>query len=156
MNSINAYIKLICIISIVAGVVITLVPKGRMKSSFISLCSIILLSSMVLPFRGTDTKIFENPEVTAEKNSDAIIERTQQMEKELFETAVEDAVETNLRNSGIIADVTVEGELSEDEVSIETVTVYGDFDSETAEYIIGLLADDFGKEKVILKEAIND
>ncbi len=156
MNSVTSYIKLICVVSIVAGVLTAVIPKGKMKGSFISLCAVITVSAMVLPFNGIQADLFDTYEYTKEKSSDSLSKKTQLMEKEIFEGSVARAIENNLKQAGVVASVSVEGESDEVGIVVKKITVTGEFDSETETGIRSFLADDFSEAEIILKEGIDD
>ena len=156
MDEITSYIKLVCVVSIASGVLMTLIPKGRLKGSFISLCAVVTVSAMVMPFNGMSVEGLRGIEWSVTDNADSLSEKTQQAEKELYESAIALATEENLKNEGVTASVSVESDKQEEGYTIKAVTVSGDFTEAELGVINNLLSSCFTEAKITIREVSDD
>ncbi len=152
MNEVTSYIKLIYIVSIAAGVLMTFIPKGRLKGSFVSLCAVITVSAMVMPFSSIRADSIGDFETDMTESSDSLFDKTHQAEVQLYESAIAAATEDNLRNEGITASVSVECDEKSDSFIIKAVTVKGSFGEEELTCINSLLSGYFGEAEIIYEE----
>lgn len=148
MEKVSLYMKLVCMISILSGVLISLIPKGRLKGSFISLCSVVTISAMVIPlssltYDGISALDFDSPD-----SSQIYYEET---ENEIYGNVFASAAEEKLREENITASVSVKIIQVQDEAVIESVTVIGSFDDTTKKRIISVLGDGFSNAEIIFE-----
>lgn len=155
MEKTTLYIKLLCSVSIFAGVLTTIIPKGKMKSSFMSLCAVVTISAMIMPLSTVKPEDFANFNFEASENSNSLSHKTEQAEKVIFESAISDALENKLNENNITASITVESEINDADVRIKTITVNGDFDIESEKTVKLILLTDFPEAKVIIKEGVD-
>lgn len=155
MEKTTLYIKLLCSVSIFAGVLTTIIPKGKMKSSFMSLCAVVTISAMIMPLSAVKPENFANFDFDVSKNSNSLLHKTEQAEKLIFESTISDALENKLNEKNITALITVESEINDADVRIKTITVNGDFDIESEKTVKLILLTDFPEAKVIIKEGVD-
>lgn len=147
-------LKVICLVSVLSGMLSAMMPKGRMKSSFTALCSVVLVSSMLMLFGSLSLKesfsFFEKGQAADQ----ALISETEGAELMLFERALGDAFENLLEEKGISAVVKPECEKLSGEITVCGFTVYYSGDEEEKRHIYALISQSFGDigVKFILRE----
>ncbi len=129
MNDIKLWCKLICIISIVSGVLLSLLPKSKLDTAFRGLVSVLLVFCFVYPL-GENKNLFKNISfissnaVISEEdmfvnNSNIIVDCAEELlEQQLNEVIV--AVNSDGRCKAYIAQ-------TDGVAYIEKVEVYGSF-----------------------------
>ncbi len=147
------YIKLVCIVSITAGVLMTVIPGGKLKGSFVSLCAVITVSAMVLPFKDADIADITAFDSVVTESSDSLNEKTRQAQKQIYESALASATQENLKNEGISADVSVYCEEYGDSFTVSAVNIKGDFTAEEISRINDILSVGFPSVEIVYQEA---
>lgn len=152
MDRISLYIRLICVVSILSGVLISLIPGGRFKNSFRSFCGLLMISAMVVPLSAITSDGIADFRLDKVYNSDVDY---QGEEKQMFTDMLELSVEEKLKKENLIADISIEVAENYDATVIKSVTVEGDFNDDEKNYITDMLGNFFPEAEIIFKEHIN-
>lgn len=149
MEKLNVQIKVICLVSVLSGMLSAMIPAGKMKSAFTALCSVVLVSAMLTPLESFSLKdgfsFFKNGQAA----SQGLISETESAELLLFEKALGDAFEKLLKEKDIIVSVKPRCENVEGEIAVCDFTVIFSGDEEEKRQISELLSQSFKDTEVI-------
>lgn len=155
MDNPSLQIKTVCLVSILAGVLSAMIPKGRMKSAYASMSAVVLLSSMIIPLKSLGNMDFSAISIKHEEVSDNLEKESKRAETELFEAVVSSSLSDYFSEKGIRTIIKVESELFGDELSVEKINVSGSFNDEEKEYVTGYLTSCFENVTVYFTEGEN-
>lgn len=149
IKAFNDWCRLICVVSIVSGVLMALLPGSKLDSAFKGLVSLVLISCFILPVDGK-TVSFSIDEITAATDS----------EKEYFvdsgtvvidcaESLLEDTLNSELKK--ISPDIYCKTSIvyTDETAYIEKIEVYGCGDEYERENAITVIADSTGGDTEI-------
>lgn len=156
MDKLSLQIKIVCLVSILSGVLSSVIPGGKMKSAYLSLCGVVLISSMIVPFKNYDMKDFSFISYDEKKTSENLELEQRTAEVMIYEKVVSDALKSNLEKKGITADVTAKGEAQGEEIRITAITVEGVLESQQKQEIEIMLENGFPNAEINLKEGENE
>lgn len=148
MEKIKQWAILVSAVSIVSGVLISLLPKGKLKAAYKSLVGVIMVYALLSPIFGTkgldfsvDEYLSNNYEVSENIDNYALSAMISSAEK-----AIVNILKDELSEKNIIADVEAKCILENDEIKLESIVFYGEFSENHKEVIISL-AEKLGFEK---------
>lgn len=148
MEKIKQWAILVSAVSIVSGVLISLLPKGKLKAAYKSLVGVIMVYALLSPIFGTkgldfsvDEYLSNNYEISENIDNYALSAMISSAEK-----AIVDILKDELSEKNIIADVEAKCVLENDEIKLESIVFYGEFSENHKEVIISL-AEKLGFEK---------
>lgn len=126
MEKFSLYIKGICLISILGGVLSAVVPSGRMKKSFTSLSAVILVSAIIVPFSNFFKMDFDLDDFFVSNRQENLVSDVRTAEVMMCESVVSEVLEKKLKENGISCRVKIKGEKQKDEFTVSAVSVSGD------------------------------
>lgn len=148
MEKIKQWAILVSAVSIVSGVLISLLPKGKLKAAYKSFVGVIMVYALLSPIFGTkgldfsvDEYLSNNYEVSENIDNYALSSMISSAEK-----AIVDILKDELSEKNIIADVEAKCVLENDEIKLESIVFYGEF-SENHKEVIMSLSEKLGFEK---------
>lgn len=148
MEKIKQWAILVSAVSIVSGVLISLLPKGKLKAAYKSLVGVIMVYALLSPIFGTkgldfsvDEYLSNNYEVSENIDNYALSAMISSAEK-----AIVNILKDELSEKNIIADVEAKCILENGEIKLESIVFYGEFSENHKEVIISL-AEKLGFEK---------
>jgi len=156
MDKLSLQIKIVCLVSILSGVLSSVIPGGKMKSAYLSLCGVVLISSMIIPLKDYNMKNFSFPSYNERKTSETLELEQRTAEVMIYEKVVSDALKSNLEKRGLTADITAKGEMREDEIRITDITLKGVFDSRQKQEITLMLEGGFPDAVISFEEGENE
>lgn len=112
-----AFVKQICVLSIFFGIIMLLVPEGRIKQITTMLCMVLLMTSCLEAVNGFDFESYVFSISQYRDNSAALSRDSQEMNLELNRLVIEDNCESYIKDKGRelgieVQQVTVEVEWS--------------------------------------------
>lgn len=123
-------IKTICLVSILSGILSVLIPQGRMKSAYLSLCAVVMISAIALPFKNSHKKDFSFFSLDKGKINEELSSNFPQAEVTIFEQAIASALENNLSQEGISAKIGIKAEKVGESILVSEIAVNGSFTEE--------------------------
>ncbi len=155
MEKFSLYVKIICLVSILSGVLSALIPKGRLKSAYLSLAGIILLSSMVMPFKLLSDKRTEVFSFDTDKAGQSISREAETVRTSIHESMLKEEIEKKLVSDGIKASVTVRVKNENQKLYIAELHVKGELSDEEKNVINAYFSEASEKPHIILEEDEN-
>lgn len=152
MENISLYIKVVCLVSILSGVMTSMIPNGRLKSAYVSLTTVVLLSSMIVPTEEFKNSSFEFDFSDERTVSESLSEEMNEAEEIVYREIVSVSVEERLASKGINVAVTVGTFFVDGEITVTEVLVSGKVTQEEKAYISEFISDSFKKAKTVFKE----
>lgn len=141
MDKVKQWVLLISAVSIVSGVLISLLPKGKLKGAYKSLVGVVLVYAFLYPFldiKSLDISIDEylsnNYEVSENIDKYALSAMISSAEK-----AIEDIVKDELEKMNIKYGVKAECTLNESEIKLEALNFEGSLEEDEKELIINAM-----------------
>lgn len=152
MDSFITDIKIICLISILTGVLSVLIPPGAIKNAFTTLCAVVMIYACVVPFADIDSIISSVDFSSGEEVSKRLTldERTAQVM--IYEKIVADSLESNFSDQSYKVKVSVEACNSNEEIHIQSITVTGKLSDEEKSVIENSLKESFQDAIIIFTE----
>lgn len=155
MENISLYIKVVCLVSILSGIMTAIIPNGRLKSAYVSLTAVVLLSSMIVPSKELKNSNVHFGFPDEIKVSESLSEEMNKAEEMIYSSVVSDSVEERLASEGINVSVCVVTSINDGDVTVTEVIVSGDITEEEKIYISQFISDSFEKAKTVFKEGEN-
>lgn len=148
MERIKQWAILVSAVSIVSGVLISLLPKGKLKAAYKSLVGVIMVYALLSPIFGTkgldfsvEEYLSNNYEVSENVDKYALSAMISSAEK-----AIEGLLDDELRKNNLIADVEVKCVLEDDAIKPESIVFNGTL-SENDKKAIMQFSEELGFEK---------
>lgn len=142
----------VSMVSVISGILLSFVPKGKMKAAYKTLVSIILVYSFLLPLIDTKSIDFniedylsDNYEVSENYDKYAIQSVVSSAEK-----AIEDMLSEFANSEEIDCSFSVKCEIVKDRIAVASIEVVGTADSAAKEKIIAHI-DELGFNKDIIE-----
>ena len=155
MDNISLQIKIICLVSILAGILSSVIPKGKMKGSFSSLSAVVILTAMIIPLKELKSTDFSSFGFEGGQVSESLEAEVSQAEDLIYESVICDTVEADFSKEGIKSEVNVECENKSGELTVINITVCGDFSQEEKAYMTDYLITCFKEAEINFKEEEN-
>ena len=95
-----AFIKQLCLISVMLAVITMLIPEGGVKKVAGLLCTVILLSIVLESVRDFDFEAYATQLAKHRDDSEAITQDSQHISRELNRLVIEDSCETYILDKG--------------------------------------------------------
>lgn len=153
MDKITSEIKLICLVSIFAGIISAVIPPGKLKGAFSSFCAIVVVFTMVSPLGEIKQLGFDSVFTADEEKEETLALQVKTAEIMLYESMIESATEDYLAEHGFEVILEVECSKEEDKMEVLSFTVKGDdLDDKDKKRISELLTDGFENAKVLFEE----
>lgn len=152
MDEIASGIKIICLISILTGILSAVIPGGGIKKAFSTLCAVVMICVIVSPFSTLSKGDFDLNSFSPKKKSEELKKSERTAEIMLYEKILSDALEKNLIEKGIDAVVDVSASKNGEDMRVDTVIVTGTFENGEKEEIEAFLNKSFAELTVVFRE----
>lgn len=147
MQEFNQWTKLIALVSILSGVLLSIVPQSKLKSSFKMLCVSILIYTIVFPLSSYDLTQLDFSDLLSmqEELEQEYEEQNERLTQQTSEAALEEVLrqeleENNIEYDEIAVTCTYEGE----NLVIDGIIIKGDFTNEQGELIADIIEQNIG------------
>ncbi len=156
MDKIKAYIEMISLVSIFAGVVSALIPQGKLKNAFSAFCAAVIIFSAVNSVAEVKISGISLSGLEAQKSEQQLLSDVKTTETTVYESVLGSAVEKALEESGYIAQVKVHCENEGEEIRTVFLEVQAEGDEKIKNSIEAYLKKSFGDISVKFGEAEDD
>lgn len=137
MNDVKQWCMLISAVSIVSGIIMSIIPESKLKKVYNCLVTVLLVYVFILPLIKEEKYDFDfksylkqNEEVSKEFSDKSFLPAESVINSEIGES-----IERRLKENGFDADCTVKCTVGQNNFSVDKITV--------------LIADDFSKNEII-------
>ena len=151
MDNLALQIKLICLVSILTGVLSTLLPSGRLKKSFNSFCAIIIVFVIMLPFSTLGRSAQKESFLDFDEREGDLLSQSDTAEKLIYTSVLENALNDRFYEMGFSATVKAECEKLGESYTVVSFTVKSAEENEK-EKIYSYLNEGFGGVAVYFEE----
>ena len=93
MDKIELQVETVCLVSMLAGILITAIPQGKMKGAFSSFCAVVVIFYMLTPFSQIDIQKMKAFSLDSEDKSEELLSETRTAEVMISENILEKAME---------------------------------------------------------------
>lgn len=155
MDKLVVYIKVICLVSVFAGVISALIPKGGLKGAYLSLSAVVLLTATLAPLKSFSEKDFADFTFKHREASESLSAEMQTAEVMLYSRMISDAIEKRLKQQGITADVSTQSRRENEDIFVTKMTLKGTFTESQREETASFLKSAFEKAEIIFEEEEN-
>ncbi len=144
---IKNWASIICIVAIVSGIFVVIIPESKIKKVYRVMVTSFLLYAFLLPFINKNYVSFDFSEFlnTNERLKEEYNEESYDIFEESAKKVLENEIETKLKNSGVNVKVKVECTVEEENFSVEKITVICDMTEQSIGAITEML-DEFKTE----------
>ncbi|MFI3142141.1 MAG: hypothetical protein R3Y27_07555 [Clostridia bacterium] len=138
---------MICLVSILSGVLLSIIPKSKMKSAFNMLCISILIYTIVFPLSSYDLTSLDFDSllsINTELEQD-YEEQNERLTIQTSETIIEETIKEQLSENKIEFDeVQVICVYEDENLVIDDINVIGDFTEQESEIISEIIITNIG------------
>lgn len=156
MEKISLYIKVICLVSILAGIMSALIPKSRLKNAYVSLSAVVLLSSMIIPVGNLNESDLQFTFINENEISESLLEEMNKAEVLIYQSIISDSLEERLLSEGLNVSVEVVSSYIDADLAVAEVIVTGNITNEERNFISDFISESFEKTEIVFKEGEND
>ncbi len=146
------HIKAVCIVSILAGVIASAVPSGKMKGAFSSFCAVAVIFYIVSPLADIKAESINLFAYDKADNEESLLTDVRTAEILLCEQMLENAVEEKLSKSVPNIAVKLFCEKQGDEIKVISADVTGCADEAEKQNVYKYLTDSFDGIEVSFEE----
>lgn len=140
MEKISTWCKLISVVSIAVGLILALVPDSKLKASYKTMCSLIVIYAVFSTVTSVNTNELQIT-VDSASASVSLNEAGDELLEKEGENLLAQSVEKLLSDNNITAECEADIKYSEGEMITEKIMIYGSF-SENEKNVIGDLIKD--------------
>lgn len=148
-------IKAVCLVSILGGIMIALVPAGKLKGGFKSLCGVVLVSGIVLSFSSLNDSSFSLQQHLNGENEQSVSLQMDNAQVDLFESLVSSALEKKLLESVGEFEIKIDAQQQGEGIKVKSVTLKGRADETTRAEAEKMILESFPEAELIFEEASN-
>lgn len=156
MEKISLYIKIVSLVSILAGVMISLIPGGRLKGAYTSLCAVILLCSLVMPFSEFESDKYGIHFPNEEEISESVGAEIFKAEELIYQETVSQAIVNKLSAEGINISAQIITAYKDEYLKVTEVIITGNVSEKEKKYISEFVSDSFKEAVTVFKEDESD
>lgn len=130
MDKAATHIEAVCLVSILVGIVSSVIPQGKLKGAFSSFCALVFIFTVMGPFsslKKTDFNIFSFRNETAGKE---LLSDISSAEQKLCQDLAENAIEEKLKEMGYEVRLGVRCKKEGDEYRVVSLVITGDLSSQ--------------------------
>ncbi len=152
MDKIKQWTLIISAVSIVSGILLSLIPKGNLKPAFKTLSTVILVYAFFLPLIDTNGVDFSIDEYLNDNYevSESLDKYAKQSIISSGEKAVEDLLADSAEKEGVECEFKVTCEVTDSEMIISKITVRGEV-SENEKNIIRRIGSQLGFDEAVIE-----
>lgn len=157
MDKIKAYIEVISLVSIFAGITGAMIPQGRLKNAFTAFCGAVIIFSAVNSVAELNSHGISLLDFQLQKNEQLLLSDMKTAEVTVYEDVLESAVEKKLEEYGYNTQVKAYCEGADDEIKVISFEICTESDISARSSIEAYLKNSFGDITVeFVGEYIND